>query len=569
MSVKQTVNFLSNQRADIPDLRSIESSAIFDFKTLLQCFIGDNPYILKGFTIPYQGIGGAATSLQLVVDGSIVWVPNDINGSFLKVASGTPNEVLSTSNSKVIGSFSPGLNYIGIQFTRSADPTTSDLVTLWDVDSQSEFTITAPRGLVLDYQIVISNSSFSNTAPVAIVTVSGSTVTAIENAKTGLFRLGLGGATPDPNNSFSYTTNPENPLTATSNGGPDPFAGGDWELQSMKNWMDAVMTEIKNIKGSAYWYGLSSTLVPSVNLSNLFFDSVGSVITGVGKFQHDNTTPGLLTWTSDIFIRSILGPLTFRVLSGNVTLSDGQVAYIPLLRNLDFQPSNTFTFINSNSSVTATLPVAGLLPGDWIKFSSDNIENWAQVQSIAGPNITLTAPYNGSTATGKALRSRGTYTMQTASPLSVPANADVFWLAKRDDNAVPASTIASPGSSGATRTSNVATITTTTPHNLVAGESISISGVSDPTFDGVFDITSVPTSTTITFDNPGADVGSGTVGNGSVSVRAKIYLRALGEIIQGEDRAIDDETIINLLKFVGSETETDTTPPYTILPNAL
>lgn len=49
--------------------------------------------------------------------------------------------------------------------------------------------------------------------------------------------------------------------------------------------------------------------------------------------------------------------------------------------------------------------------------------------------------------------------------------------------------------------SGVATVTTTLPHGLVVGQTVSIAGVTDLTYDGVFVVTSVPTTTTFTYVN--------------------------------------------------------------------
>lgn len=572
MANKQSVNYLSGQRVDIPDLRAIESGVIFDFKSLLQSFVGSNPYILKGFTIPVAGISGPATSLQMVVDGAIVWIPSDSNGSFLRVETGTPNEILSPANAKVIGSFSPGANYVGIQFLRATDATTNDLVSVWDVDSASEFTVTAPRGLVLSYQIVINGSSFGNTSPVAIVNVSGSNVTSIENAKTGLFRLGTGGISPDPYNSFSFSVNPENNLLATSNSSPDPFAGGDWELDSFKKWMDAVMTQLKNIKGTAYWYFDGGSAPTDLSLAGLWFDTAGSVITGTGKFIHSNTTPGELSWTSDVLIRSILGPLTLIIseASSPVTLADGDVAYITIIRDNDFQPANSFTFTNGSTTVSGTINVSGISPGDWIKLNTHSVMAYAQVQSIAGSNITLETAYVGANSVGKALKTVGTYAAQVASPTGLPNSGDMYWLAKRDDNAFTPLTIETIINSGLTRTTDVSTVKTVGSHGLVEGQAITIAGASDTTFNGRFDVISIVSGTQFTVNNPGGDVLSGVAGNGTVSSTPRLYLRlGHGELEQGEEIQIDDDTILNILRFIGAQDETDTSPPYTQFPNGL
>ena len=573
MSIKQRFNWLDNMRIDKPHLKSIDDSVLFDFKTLLQAFTADSPYILRGFDINNPGavINGNASNIQIIVDAATIWMPSEADGSFLKVPAGTTNETLNSANAKVSGSFTASaINYVSVKFSRATDPTTNDLVAFWDVDAEVEFTKTVPLGLVLDYQFVINTSGFGNNSPIAVITTDASNnVIKIDNAKNGMFRLGKGGASPNSSYSWAYSLTPENPLSLSASGGPSPYVGGDWELKTFKDWMDAVMTEIKTMKGSAYWYSPGSSSLPGVSMLDTWFDSAGSLITGAGRFKHDDTTPGLISWSSSINLRSIIGSLTYVIPSGSVTLNDGQVAYILIQRDIDFQPANTFTFSNGSATITATATITGIASGDWIKFEGHDIGKWAQVQTVSGTNITLTANYQGANAIGRALKSQGTYSVNVANPESVPANADVYWIAKRNDNAVPNATINTPASSGAIRTSDIATITTTAPHNLVEGQTVSITGVSISSFDSVAEILTVPSATTFTYLNPGLDVGSGLAGNGTVSVRARVYLRAVGELVQGEERQIDDNAVQNMLTFIGAESETDITPPYTTLPNTL
>jgi hypothetical protein len=63
--------------------------------------------------------------------------------------------------------------------------------------------------------------------------------------------------------------------------------------------------------------------------------------------------------------------------------------------------------------------------------------------------------------------------------------------------------------SGAKRVSGVVTITTTAPHVLLSGQTVSISGVSNSSFNGTFPILSVPSPTTFTYSQIGADATSG------------------------------------------------------------
>lgn len=62
------------------------------------------------------------------------------------------------------------------------------------------------------------------------------------------------------------------------------------------------------------------------------------------------------------------------------------------------------------------------------------------------------------------------------------------------------------------RTTNVTTVTTGTPHGLTAGQTIVVCGCADPTFNGVWSIATVPTSTTFTYNNTGANATPGAAG---------------------------------------------------------
>lgn len=64
-------------------------------------------------------------------------------------------------------------------------------------------------------------------------------------------------------------------------------------------------------------------------------------------------------------------------------------------------------------------------------------------------------------------------------------------------------------------TSNVATLTTATPHGLAPAQSIVVSGV-DATFDGAYTVSTTPTSTTFTYAKVAANVGS-TAATGTVT----------------------------------------------------
>jgi hypothetical protein len=75
-----------------------------------------------------------------------------------------------------------------------------------------------------------------------------------------------------------------------------------------------------------------------------------------------------------------------------------------------------------------------------------------------------------------------------------------------DDTAV---NIVTTGTPGARRQANVVTITTTEDHGFAVGRSVTISGVSDASFNGNFTISAVPTANSFQYNQTGADATSG------------------------------------------------------------
>jgi hypothetical protein len=90
------------------------------------------------------------------------------------------------------------------------------------------------------------------------------------------------------------------------------------------------------------------------------------------------------------------------------------------------------------------------------------------------------------------------------------------------DAAVEPTLVIVTSPTGAVRSNNVATITTTTPHGYQVGQTVLVAGsVLDASFGGTFLIASVPSTTTFTYANPGANMtggGDGTSTGGNVTL---------------------------------------------------
>ena len=214
MAIRRSQNWVNQQRVDIPHLRSIESAVRNDFDELLSSLVlgEDQSYVLRGFEISMSGaIGSAASSLQLLVEeGSIFHGKSAEAGTFFVVPSGTAPEVLSsTTNEKIEGSFTPSaLNYVGIEYTREVDDSTTAQLFLWNPTTKNEISKTAPLALTFDYKVVITSSIFaSNVLPIAIVeTDASNNVLSVEDRRPMLFRVATAGLnTPDPYYKYPWT----------------------------------------------------------------------------------------------------------------------------------------------------------------------------------------------------------------------------------------------------------------------------------------------------------------------------------------------------------------------------
>lgn len=469
MSVQRRVNVLSQMRVDCPDFRALESAVSADFDTLFQGFVtsAGHPYVITGFNINFASnpIGGAASNLQVVVaNGALMHTTASQSGTIYLVPAGTPAVTLNASIvSNVSGAFVPNANnYVGVDYYRFQDPTTDVQRYLWDPTSNQEDQTIAPAAIIMNYEFVITSSIWaSNILPLAIVvTDSGNNVVSITDARPLLFRLGTGGASPNPFFSYIWPEGTsENPVTSSSNSS-DPFYGGDKALTDLKDFIDAVETGFLILGGGPYWYSfMSSGPLSPGSLPQLREDVANTILTGNGNIIHSATTAGLINWTSTINLTIVGSSLNYQISANpsgtSVTLSDGQVAYLELNRDVVISPNLVWTngsaTVNSVGSIAWT---AGLYStgangyGDWIKLSSGSHAAYYQIATINSTSqVTLTTTFGGISTGAAGAPSQyayGLYTLpgitgttrdiQIASRSAVPIGANTFWLLSRNDN---------------------------------------------------------------------------------------------------------------------------------------
>lgn len=333
MAILTELNLLGQQRLDVPHVRLIEAGVRGDFDALAGKMLGDKvPLVLSGFKLTNASVGSAANQIQLIVaNGSLINYNATESGSILSIPSDRANEVLSGSNANVSGGFtSNAINYIGVDFTRSADSSTTDTVQFLNASSLQESPREVPLRRTLNYKIVISTTDFTsqpNLVPLAKVqTDAANNIVTIEDVRPIMFRLGSGGDVANNQSSYSW------PGGRYENTSGDIFTNGDKEIGAMKPWMDAVMTRLWELGGGEYWY--SATADRNVQLV-----WSGSAFSNGENFEWVGTPPNLnLHWqglrivfdNSTGYYNDIADQLTN--LADLTDLADGDCIYVDLDR---------------------------------------------------------------------------------------------------------------------------------------------------------------------------------------------------------------------------------------------
>jgi hypothetical protein len=250
MAVGRQLNLQGQWRLDVAHLRSIESAVAYDFDVLAGHILGGKVgYIVNGFTL-YNSAGGTligaakANTRIATADGSVIHYNGDYNGSILMV----PSTRAAESPALTTGA----ANYIGLNYVRAADASTSDIVQFLNtsVNPPVEVARSTPLAQTLNYTIVVSPNNFTTQGativPIAKVTTNGSgIITEVIDARRMYLRLNQGG---DATSAAAYTWGSR----AVENMGT--FTGGDKDFGHERNWKTAMMTRIWEIAGGLQWY---------------------------------------------------------------------------------------------------------------------------------------------------------------------------------------------------------------------------------------------------------------------------------------------------------------------------
>ena len=257
MALLQRTRVLSQQRLDLPDFNNLEDFVCADFKAMFKNSWTNANFVLSGFAP--SGIGTDTLSIALANSVAIVGADDGV------MYIGAPSLAALTTNS--LTDDSP--NYIELIIEQ--DTGGSDSRAFWDQTANSgagaEFSQIIDTFTFIKASFAINTAGFTSDPdkiPICNATMASGTISTITDGRDMLFRLGRASS---PTFDFSWASRTE-PATSA-------FTGADKDIEDMKEWMDAVMSRIRELDGGTYWYENSG-----VSLSGGFRNTGLSLLTG-------------------------------------------------------------------------------------------------------------------------------------------------------------------------------------------------------------------------------------------------------------------------------------------------
>lgn len=479
---------------------------------MMKSFVGGtNPYILTGFDIINPGSAIGTQNVSIRVADSVVYYPGSAAGPFFHGL----EEGNSQATPLVPELRKNSTNYVYLTLTTTE--AAKDTRAFWDPDKEGgvggEFTQDVNTQAVLTAAINVSVSAFpENTVPVCKVVVGPNFITSIEDARDMMFRLGAGGLNPDPLSTYSFRNEPASayarnePNTLMSSAlDPNSFQGGDKNIQTLKEWMDVVMTKLLELGGTTYWYEDAS----SFNIVNTFKDALSTSMRSKGTWESSSVTQGQLTWSEDIQLQQVADDRNIIVRAGSETLANNQALYIKQVRDASINTGSvSVDWTNGLNYVNGTLgSFENLTKGDWIKKSNAEDNEYVRVEefyvaanlgggvttSALALSIKLSSVFPGTSETQQGVYTQGVY--QSSDVLVndrnnvdlITAGGDLYWLAMRSDTVMTLSDVTSSTVTGdISDHDGTVALVTSAAHGLVDGQQITFAGTTN--FDGTYTI---------------------------------------------------------------------------------
>lgn len=261
MALLQRTRTLSQQRIDLPDYRGIEDFVCADFKAIHKNVWTNQNFVFSGF----EASGTGTSTLSLALPGSSLVVGQ--NDGVLYIGASSLSD-LETDD------LTPGSTNF-VELIIEQDTGGADSRAFWDQTAGGgvggEFSQIVDTFIFNKASFRINTASFTGDADkvsICEVDVNGSgIITAIRDGRDMFFRLGR-----KNNPGFSYSWASRTEPTNTQ------FTGADKDIRNVKQWFDAIMDSIRELKGTTYWYEAAGS-----SLVGLFRNAALSFVTALGN----------------------------------------------------------------------------------------------------------------------------------------------------------------------------------------------------------------------------------------------------------------------------------------------
>lgn len=201
----QKVAFYPNERFDTPDARSLDAFGLNDWRKFLEGFWADQPYVLSGFEIVNYSSIFATAGFELKLDNVVMFIPSGDEPGFYAFAGTEQDEAVTLSPNSI--------NFVEAEFEVTSG--VPDIRAFWDTAANEneggEFTDTVDTVLNLQLKITSNITGFTpGKVPLyRVVTNTNNIVTQVTDSRDLFWRLGTGGSSPDPDFVFDFPELPD------------------------------------------------------------------------------------------------------------------------------------------------------------------------------------------------------------------------------------------------------------------------------------------------------------------------------------------------------------------------
>lgn len=389
MGWNKKVKLWSNERLDLPDVEKLQKNVYNYLGQINSNLLASKNYIVSGFVV--QSNGGL--NIKVVTKDSVVFYSESTDANLqgtLWVGSGDDSIDLDLtallSNNTI--------NYVEIEFFE--EDSAPDTRALWDPTANSglgdEFTQVVNTCTTVKSRLRVNSTAWSgnpNYIRLGRVQTGGGSIIAIYDERDLFFRLTQDYSWPNGRSVPSNTS----------------FTGADKSIPTLKDWQDAVMSVIKEMKG-AEWYEVVGS-GSGANLHDLLQDK--NVILSVLGSVEFNSTTSTLSWADDIVIMVPDAGFDFTIPAGSFAgIADQDVLYVVFDRSGAAPILALQKVANGNLSLFTDNYVIGYRRGNDFIFRDGQITNrvWVYEENILidsdinpGDLITLPVDSRNSNAT--------------------------------------------------------------------------------------------------------------------------------------------------------------------------